>query len=78
MIECQVLTTNKKLFSDRIRSISVPAVRGQMQILPDHAESFVLLQEGELELVTKQGKLKTIKIEEGLLHIQNNRLVILL
>ncbi len=78
MINCSISSTEKTLFYENVRSITLPAFSGEMQILPDYAESFVLLNSGNI-IVEKQNKqTETLKIESGECHIKNNEIKIVL
>lgn len=79
MINCVIITSEaKKVVYDGLRSILLPAYSGQMQILPGHAESFVVLKKGGLILRQSNRQDKTIQITKGEFYFKDNRAVIIL
>ncbi len=67
----------KKEFKD-IAGATIPAPKGEMGILPGHAEAFVRLKEGEVTIQNEDGKNKdTIQIAGGICHIRNSQILII-
>ncbi len=48
MITCSITSPDKTTLYEKVVSVTLPAFLGQMQILPEHAEAFVLLKEGDV------------------------------
>ena len=75
-MKCSIVSSEERQEFNDVKSVTLPAFSGEMQILPDHAENFISLQKGEIILETD--KTKTLPIESGVCHVKNNTVVILL
>lgn len=51
-----VLTPDRELFKGTITSVKVPGVKGEFQILNNHAPIVSSLESGKVEIVTAAGK----------------------
>jgi len=78
MINCTITSLKKTTTYKNIQSIVLPAFSGQMQILPDHAESFILLQQGNISLRRLNKESEVIQIMNGECHIKDNLVMIIL
>ena len=78
MIDCTITSSAKTVVYKNVQSITLPAHSGQMQILPDHAESFVLLREGNAVFKKQNGETEMRQITNGICYFKNNALVIIL
>ncbi|HDH31477.1 MAG TPA: hypothetical protein ENH26_01740, partial [Candidatus Wolfebacteria bacterium] len=61
-----------------VRSITLPAFSGQMQILPGHAESFILLQKGDISLLQLNKLSEIIQIINGECYVKNDVVKVIL
>lgn len=52
----KVISHDKVFYDDEAESILLPALDGDMQILAHHEEYVIALKEGELRILTKDGK----------------------
>ena len=75
-MKCSIVSSEEKQEFNNVESVTLPAFSGEMQILPDHAESFVSLRKGKI--ILEAGQTKTLPIEGGMCHIKNNTVVVLL
>ncbi|MFH1827515.1 MAG: ATP synthase F1 subunit epsilon [bacterium] len=50
MIKLRIITPNKVILEEDIKSITVPGIAGEMTILPNHANLFTLLSEGVVKI----------------------------
>jgi len=55
VLQCTVTTPEKKVFEGPVRSVVVPAVDGQLGILPRHAPLIGLIGYGELRIDAAEG-----------------------
>ncbi len=78
MINCTITSPKKTIIYKKIASIILPSSSGQMQILPGHAESFILLQKGNIFLQQSNNKKEIIENTKGECHIRNNIITIIL
>ena len=77
MIDCKIISPQKTIFSGKVKSITLPSAKGECQVLPGHAESFFLLNKGEIILRGEIGE-KRISISEGIFHIKEDQSIILI
>ncbi len=78
MIKCSVTSSTKTDVYKDILSVTLPAFSGQMQILPDHAEAFVLLQKGSIFLRKLSKQSENIQIISGECYIKDDTITIIL
>jgi len=78
MISCTITSSQKTMVYKNVRSVTLPAFSGQMQILSGHAESFILLQKGNILLRQSNKKSKIIQNINGECHIKNDVVTIIL
>lgn len=72
---CSIISSEDKQEFTDVKSITLPAFSGELQILPGHAESFVVLQKGEI--VLENNHTKAFSIEAGVCHIKSDIVVII-
>jgi F0F1-type ATP synthase epsilon subunit len=77
-INCAIATPEKMTNYQSLASLVLPADSGEMQVLPGHAECFVLLQKGEIVLHHQSGEKNVLAIDGGECHIENNLVQIIL
>lgn len=60
-----VLTPDREIFQGAITSVKVPGVKGEFQVLKNHAPIVSALEEGKVELVTADGGYAYYDINAG-------------
>jgi F0F1-type ATP synthase epsilon subunit len=75
-MKCEIISSNQIKEFNGVKSISLPAYSGQMEVLPGHAESFVKLKEGTIIIQTE--KKISVSIQEGICYINNDTIIIVL
>ena len=75
-MQLDIVTPEKKAFSDEIDSVVVPGVQGEMGILKSHAPLVTTLQPGELRYL-KDGEEHHLAIGTGVVEISNDRVAVL-
>ncbi len=78
MIDCVITSPKSTAVYGNLKSASLPAFYGRMQILPGHAESFVVLKKGTVVLRQPNGKIQTMEIGGGECHILGDRVLVIL
>ncbi len=80
MINCAIRASDKTIVYKNLAAVTLPAFFGQMQVLPDHAEAFVLLKKGDIVLQKAQARQKqdNIQILSGECYIKDNTVDIIL
>lgn len=71
-----IVTPEKKAFSDEIESVVVPGSEGEMGILKSHAPLVTTLKPGELRYL-KDGEEHHLAIGTGVVEISNDRVSVL-
>lgn len=60
----EIVTPEAVLFKGEVKSVSVPSVNGQFQILEHHAAVLAILEKGEIKINLNSQKKPEIYIEE--------------
>ena len=76
MLRLEIVTPEKKIYSDDVDSVVVPGSEGEMGILTDHAPLMTMLQPGEL-CITKAGQVTRLAIGSGFVEVSNNKVAVL-
>jgi F-type H+-transporting ATPase subunit epsilon len=72
-----VLTPGKELYNGPIKSVKVPGVSGQFEILKDHAAIVSALGEGQIRILPESGNSESFTIEKGFVEVLNNEVSLL-
>lgn len=72
-----VLTPEKEVYSGEIKSVKVPGVDGQFEVLNNHAPIVSALAYGEVRLLTEDGKEEKFMIDKGFIEVLYNKVSLL-
>ena len=72
-----VLTPGKELYNGPVKSVKVPGISGQFEILKDHAAIVSALGEGQVRIMPENGNSETFNIEKGFIEVLNNEVSLL-
>lgn len=72
-----VLTPDTSVFEGEIKSVKVPGVSGEFEVLNNHAPLVSALGSGSVRLLETGGDSKSFKIESGFIEILNNEISLL-
>ncbi len=72
-----ILTPDKEVFSGAIKSVKVPGVSGQFEILKGHAAIVSSLGEGEVRVIDASGSTATYGIARGFIEVYNDEVSLL-
>lgn len=75
-IKVDIVTAERKVYSDDVDIIIAPGIEGQLGILPHHAPLMTMLTPGEL-LVRKGGVEISLAVSGGFLEVRPDRVIIL-
>jgi len=75
-LHLEIVTPEKKIFSDTVENVYLPGADGEMGILPSHAGLVTALQPGELRYL-REGKVVTLAIGSGFAEIGQDKAVVL-
>jgi len=71
-----IVTPQKKVFSDKVSGVFVPTEKGRIGILPRHTNLFTVLSEGEVK-ITRKGKDWYMAIGGGFMEVTKTKVSIL-
>ena len=72
-----VLTPEQELYHGPVKSVKVPAIEGQFEILANHAPIVAALEKGNIRVIDGKGEKSTFSIENGYVEVLQNSVVIL-
>ena len=70
-LRLEIVTPEATVYSEPVEMVTLPAVEGQMGILPQHVRLITQLVPGELT-VRKDGREEFLAVGEGLVEVTNN------
>jgi len=73
----EVLTPDKTLYWGRAEALTVKAVDGEVQILPDHCQYVNVLSAGEIRLETEDSTCLHFKHNGGILEVAKDKTSVL-
>lgn len=76
-MNCIILTPEKELFNQEVKSVKVPGISGQFEILNNHAPIVSALGEGQLRILDIKGETTNFLIEKGFVEVLNNEVSLL-
>lgn len=76
MLQLDIITPEKTIYSDTIDALVVPTTSGEITILPNHVPLITQIASGEMT-IKKQSKDQHIAITGGFLEVSNNKITIL-
>lgn len=76
-MNCTVLTPEKEIFSGPIKSVKVPGLKGQFEILNGHAAIVSSLGEGVIRIIDENNQTQTFDIAKGFIEVLNNEVSLL-
>lgn len=74
-ITLEIATPEAVVYSDEVEMVTIPAVDGQMGILPQHTRLMTYLLPGEM-IIRKNARDAFMAIGEGLVEVTNSRISI--
>ena len=78
MIQCVVASQEETTHYGNLKSITLPALDGLMEILPHHAEAFFMLVPGKMVLRSDNGQTNEIEVKEGCCHVRGDQMIVIL
>ncbi len=67
-LKLEIVTPEKKMFSDEVDSVVLPGIDGELGVLPNHAPLVTMLKPGELSY-TKGGETIYLAVGEGFVEV---------
>lgn len=75
-MQLDIVTPEKKVFSDTVENVYLPGAEGEMGVLPMHAGLVTALQPGELRYL-HHGQVVTLAVGSGFAEITQTKVVVL-
>jgi F-type H+-transporting ATPase subunit epsilon len=75
-IRCEIVTVERLVYEDEVDSVTAPAVKGEIQVLPSHAPLITALSPGEL-VVAKAGETEYFAIGGGYLEVLAGKVTVM-
>ncbi len=75
-LHLKIVTPEKLIFDEEVSQVNVSTERGEIGILPNHANLMAKLEPGEL-VIKKGGKVDSMAIGDGFLQIADNILTVM-
>ena len=72
-----VLTPDKEVFKGSIKSIKVPGIDGEFEILNNHAPIVSSLATGKVRIIDEANASKEFRITKGFIEVLNNEVSVL-
>ncbi len=76
-MQLEILTPDRTIFSGNITSVTLPGTKSPFAVLKNHAPMISTLEKGELSLVTSDGLDILYIINEGILEVNQNKIMVL-
>ncbi len=74
----EILTPEKKLFSDEVYGVQLPGITGLFEVLDKHAPLVSALKAGKLKILKdKSHDLAQYQIQGGFVEVLNNKVTVL-
>ena len=74
----EILTPEKKLFSDEVYGVQLPGISGLFEVLDKHAPLVSALKPGKLKVLKdKSNSLEYFDIQGGFVEVLNNKVTVL-
>jgi F-type H+-transporting ATPase subunit epsilon len=77
LINLEIVTPSKMVFSDDVKSFTAPGEVGSFQILPHHAAFITNLVPGKVKFITKDNDEKIFATSGGVVEVHNNKISML-
>jgi len=74
-LQLEIVTPEATVYSEAVEMVTLPAVQGQMGVLPQHVRLMTQMVPGEL-IVRKDGREDFLAVGEGLVEITNDHVSI--
>ncbi len=73
----EIVTPEKKVFSSKVQSVTVPGSKGNFQVLFNHAPLISSLEIGKIKVVTPDNKTHIYATSGGTVEVLNNNVLVL-
>ncbi len=76
-IALEIITPSKVIYSDNVKSITIPGTKGSFQVLYNHAPIISTFEIGRIKVVDKNDKELSFATSGGTVEVNNNKILVL-
>jgi F-type H+-transporting ATPase subunit epsilon len=76
-LNLEILTPERKLFSDEVIGVQLPGVSGSFEVLDKHAPLVSALKSGRIKVINDKTHNTFFEIRSGFVEVINNRVTVL-
>jgi F-type H+-transporting ATPase subunit epsilon len=73
----EILTPEKKIFSDEVYGVQMPGISGSFEVLDKHASLVSALKPGRLKILKDKTHTESFEIQGGFTEVLNNKVTVL-
>jgi len=77
LINLDIATPEKKVFSGKVREIIAHGIKGEFGVLPDHAPFSTVLSPGVVEIIYEDGKKELLAVSGGYIEVNRDKVILL-
>ncbi|NMC37755.1 MAG: ATP synthase F1 subunit epsilon [Bacteroidales bacterium] len=76
-MKIEIITPDRKVYEDEIKSVRVPGKKGSFQVLKDHAPIVSTLEKGTVRIIDLSDREILYQIDSGVIEVKMNRIILL-
>jgi F-type H+-transporting ATPase subunit epsilon len=73
----EIITPDKKLFEDEVKSVQLPGIDGSFGILDKHAPMISALKKGTINITDNSQTKHSFQVNGGVVEVLNNKVIVL-
>jgi F-type H+-transporting ATPase subunit epsilon len=73
----EILTPEKKLYSDTVYAVQLPGITGSFEVMEKHAPMVSALGKGNVKILKTKNEFENYTIESGFVEVLNNKATVL-
>lgn len=73
----EILTPEKKIFSDEVYGVQLPGIDGLFEVLDKHAPLVSALKKGNLKILNNRTNFSNYTIQSGFVEVLHNKVTVL-
>ncbi len=77
LINLDIATPEKKIFSGKVREITAPGIKGEFGVLSEHAPFTTILAPGVVEIIYEDGKKELLAVSGGYIEVNREKVILL-
>ena len=77
IFNCVIVSPDKTLFEGSVTKVTVPGIKQQLAILPDHTPIYAQLAQGTITTHQENSDSESFKIEGGVVRFRSNQATII-